>query len=70
MEKFSLGENEYVELKNLLKLMGLCENGAVAMEAVSAGLVKVDGNIELRRRCKIRQGQVVEFDGHAVAVGK
>ena len=31
MEAFDLGNNEYVELKNLLKLMGLCDSGGAAM---------------------------------------
>lgn len=68
MEEFELGENEFVELKNLLKLMQYCESGGVAMTAVSEGRVTVDGNVELRKRCKIRKGQVVEFEGKKVVV--
>ena len=68
MEEFELGDNEFVELKNLLKLMQLCESGGIAMTVISEGRVKVDGNVELRKRCKIRKGQVVEFEGHEVVV--
>lgn len=68
MEEFALEGQEWVELKNLLKLVGLCETGGAAKIAISEGLVKVDDAVELRKRCKIRSGQVVEFDGSKVAV--
>ncbi len=32
------------------------------------GRVKVDGNVELRKRCKIRNGHIVEFEGHRIIV--
>lgn len=68
MKEFKLGNNEFVELKNLLKLMGLCESGGIAMTVISEGLVKVDGTVELRKRCKIRKGQIVEFEGQEITV--
>lgn len=68
MEEFELGENEFVELKNLLKLMQLCESGGMAMSVITEGRVTVDGNVELRKRCKIRKGQVVEFEGKKIVV--
>ncbi len=68
MDQFDLEDREYVELKNLLKLMGLCESGGEAMAVIAAGRVKVDGSVELRKRCKIRTGQAVEFEGHKVVV--
>lgn len=68
MDEFNLGGNEYVELKNLLKLMGLSDSGGEAMAAIAEGRVRVDGNVELRKRCKIRRGQTVEFEGHAIVV--
>ena len=68
MHEFELGNNEYVELKNLLKLVNFCESGGRAMTVISEGLVKVDGSVELRKRCKIRAGQVIEFEGEKVVV--
>lgn len=65
-----MGNYEYVELKNLLKLLGLCESGGEAMAAIAKGQVKVDGNMELRKRCKIRAGQTVEFKGNSIIVEK
>lgn len=68
MEEFELGTTEYVELKNLLKLVNLCESGGAAMTVITEGRVTVDGNVELRKRCKIRKGQVVEFEGKKIVV--
>ncbi len=68
MEEFDLGNNEYVELKNLLKLMGLCDSGGTAMAAIAEGRVSVDGAVETRKRCKIRTGQTVAFEGHTIVV--
>ena len=68
MDEFDLQGREYVELKNLLKLMGFFESGGEAMAAISEGLVTVDGQIELRKRCKIRSGQVVACEGRETKV--
>ena len=68
MDEFKLGENEFVELSGLLKFMGLCDSGGMAKTEVSQGHVRVDGNVELRKRCKIRAGQIVEFAGRKIVV--
>ena len=68
MDEFNLEGKEFIELDNLLKVKGLCDSGGVAKIAIAEGLVKVDGQVELRRRCKIRTGQVVEFEGRKIAV--
>ncbi|MBI5102765.1 MAG: RNA-binding S4 domain-containing protein [Nitrospirae bacterium] len=68
MEEFALGEHEFIELHNLLKVMHLCDSGGMAKTVIAEGLVSVDGRQELRKRCKIRRGQVVGFDGHSVRV--
>jgi ribosome-associated protein len=65
--KFELG-NEYIELIKLLKVTGLCSSGGTAKVVVSEGRVKVDGVVELRKRCKIRKGQTVEFDESVIEV--
>lgn len=50
---------EYVELNQLLKLVGLCDSGGAGKVLVASGDVAVDGKVELRKTCKIRAGQVV-----------
>jgi ribosome-associated protein len=65
---FSLQDREFIELNNLLKITGLCESGGLAKLMIADGLVKVDGKVELRKRCKIRKGQLIEFDGQHITV--
>ena len=52
-------ERDHVELNQLLKLAGLCDSGGAGKAIVASGAVKVDGVVELRKTCKIRDGQVV-----------
>ena len=50
---------EFVQLNQLLKLTGLCDSGGAGKALVAGGGILVDGNVELRKTCKIRIGQVV-----------
>lgn len=50
---------EFVQLNQLLKLTGLCDSGGAGKALVAAGGILVDGNVELRKTCKIRVGQMV-----------
>ena len=59
---------EYVELCNLLKLVGLADSGGRGKTMVAEGLVQVDGLIESRKTAKIRSGQVVLVEGHTILV--
>ena len=68
MEEFKLEGHEFIELNNLLKVTGLCASGGEAKAVIAEGRVKVNGNLELRKRCKIRNGQTVEFEGHQIIV--
>ena len=61
-------KSDYIELIKLLKATGLCSTGGEAKLVVSDGLVQVDGETELRKKCKIRTGQVVSFQGHTIQV--
>ncbi|GAB2181595.1 RNA-binding S4 domain-containing protein [Denitratisoma sp. agr-D3] len=54
---------EYIEVNNLLKLVGLAGSGGQGKHLVACGEVRVDGEPESRKTAKIRAGQVVEcFD--------
>ncbi len=68
MKEFRLGNNEYIELHHLLKVMGFTETGGIAKLMIAEGLVTVDGTVEFRKRCKIRLGQIVRVGDHAVTV--
>ena len=68
MQTFELENRDYIELCNLLKATGLCGSGGIAKLQIAEGLVTVDGQVEQRKRCKIREGQVVGFDGECISV--
>ena len=68
MTEFKLEGREYIELNDLLKVTGVFESGGMAKTAIAEGLVLVDGHTELRRRCKVRPGQIVEYAGRSIAV--
>lgn len=61
MEKVEIN-TEYIKLDQFLKWSGACDNGAIAKNFILEGLVKVNGNIELQRGKKLRNGDIVEFD--------
>lgn len=52
-------DRDFVELNQLLKLTGVCDSGGAGKHLVASGAVRVDGEVELRKTCKIRVGQVV-----------
>lgn len=51
---------EYIQLIQLLKAAGLVENGGEAQALVMDNKVKVNGQLETRKRAKLRPGDVVE----------
>lgn len=59
---------EYVELCNLLKLVGLADSGGRGKTMVAEGLVKVDGLIETRKTAKIRTGQTVVVGNQTINI--
>jgi ribosome-associated protein len=68
MDEFRLAGHDYIELCNLLKVLGWCGSGGEAKIRIAAGEAIVDGEIELRKRCKLRSKQTVEFDGDTVVI--
>ncbi|TDP74344.1 RNA-binding S4 domain-containing protein [Roseateles toxinivorans] len=59
---------EFIPLDSLLKATGLAESGGRARVVISEGQVEVDGKTELRKTAKIREGQVVSYQGTQVRV--
>jgi ribosome-associated protein len=53
-------EREHVALNDLLKLTGLVDSGGAGKALVASGAVRVDGVVEMRKTCKIRDGQRVQ----------
>lgn len=69
-EHFNLEGHAHIPLHNLLKVLGWCNSGATAKQVIDDGLVRVNGQVELRKRCKIVAGQRVEFAGQSVLVAE
>lgn len=67
MEEFSIQE-EYIELIKLLKATGFAANGSDAKKMVDDGKVKVNDNVESRKRAKLRKGDKVSFDGNEIVI--
>ncbi|GAA3162093.1 RNA-binding S4 domain-containing protein [Planomonospora alba] len=66
-ETFEL-ETDYIPLCDLLKYCAVTDTGGQAKYLVSTGNVMVDGEVETRKTCKIRAGQVVTGDGFEIRV--
>ncbi|MDR8414888.1 RNA-binding S4 domain-containing protein [Nonomuraea sp. 3-1Str] len=60
--------SDYIPLCDLLKYCGVTETGGMAKHLVAEGMVLVDGEVELRKTCKIRSGQVVSGEGFTIQV--
>lgn len=57
-----------IDLQDFLKLAGLVETGGEAKFRVQGGEVRVNGQLETRRRKKLRQGDAVEYAGKRLVV--
>ncbi|MBQ2906912.1 MAG: RNA-binding S4 domain-containing protein [Bacteroidales bacterium] len=60
--------DKYIPLIALLKAVGVAESGSMAQEVVTAGLVRRNGETELRKRAKIVDGDVIEFEDYKIEV--
>lgn len=67
METFKI-KGEYIQLNQLIKAMGWCENGAEANTLIDHGFVKVNGMVEHRKRNKLVIGSKVEFNNQSVTI--
>ena len=69
MQQFEFKLNgEFIELNQLLKMVGVCDSGGAGKVLVTEGGVSVDGHIELRKTCKIRAGSVVTLGDVRITV--
>jgi ribosome-associated protein len=60
MKNFELKEGEeYIPLKDLIKLLGWVDTGGEAKLRIDNREVKVNGEIETQRRKKVRRGDSV-----------
>ena len=60
MKTYELNGEEYIELIKLLKIMRVSESGGQAKMMVDDGIVYLNGQLESRKRAKLRTGDLVE----------
>jgi len=59
---------DYIPLIQLLKAAGLVQTGGEAQIVVTEGEVKYNGQVDYRKRLKVKKGDVVEFRDHKIVV--
>ena len=59
---------DYIQMIQLLKATHLVATGGEAQIVVDQGLVTYNGEIDYRKRLKVKAGDVVEFDDNKIKV--
>jgi ribosome-associated protein len=67
MIEFKL-EGDHIPMIQLLKATNLVQTGGEAQIVVTEGLVKYNGQVDYRKRLKVRNGDTVEFDNKKIVV--
>jgi len=65
---FELNGQDHIPLNNLLKVLNLVGTGGEAHIRIDNGEVLVNGEIETRRRKKLRTGDVVKFQKWTITI--
>ena len=65
---FNLNGAEFIELIKLLKLLHFAQSGGHAKIMVDEGEVQLNGEVEYRKRAKLRPGDVVETSGKKISI--
>ena len=60
--------DEFIKLGQALKLAGVVEDGVEAKYAIQDGMVKVNGETDLRRGRKVYEGDVISFQDKEILV--
>lgn len=68
MINFDLGDSPYIELIKLLKAENIAPSGAEAKMIVEDNLVKVNGEVETRKRAKLKENDIVEVEGWSIKI--
>ncbi len=67
MEKIFL-RDEYIKLGQALKAAGLVGSGVDSKYVITEGKVLVNGEVEFQRGKKLREGDVVEYNGEQILI--
>ena len=61
-------KSEHIELNKLLKLIHIAQSGAHAKYMVENGEVKVNDQVESRKRAKLRPGDVIQVANRMIRI--
>ncbi|MDH3852577.1 MAG: RNA-binding S4 domain-containing protein, partial [Deltaproteobacteria bacterium] len=61
-------EEEPIELYKILKFENMVQSGGEAKFVIAEGLVRVNGEIETRKRKKIFSGDIIEFGEETIRI--
>jgi len=67
MIEFKL-EGDFIPMIQLLKATGLVDTGGEAQIVVTQGEVKYNGEVDYRKRLKVKKGDIIEFRGTKIKV--
>jgi len=59
---------DYIPMIQLLKAVNLVQTGGEAQIVVTEGEVKYNGQVDFRKRLKVKQGDKVEFRGKTITI--
>lgn len=62
-------EKDYIKLDSFLKFVNVVQSGGEAKMVIQDGYVLVNGEVETRRGRKLRNGDVVQYNGEDYTVG-
>ena len=60
--------DDYIKLGQALKLAGVTRDGEVSKYVITEGLVKVNGEVDLRRGRKVYRNDVISYNGNDIRV--
>ena len=58
----------FIKLDSLLKFAGICDSGGIAKAIIQNGEVKVNNEVCLMRGKKIKNGDIVKFNGEELKI--
>jgi len=67
MKEIKINE-EFIKLTQILKFAELVSSGGEAKMVVLEGLVKVNGEVEIRKGKKIYREDIVEYDNEKIII--
>ena len=66
--EFELIDHNYIQLNQLLKILGMVDTGGEANQRIVDGEVKVNNEVEYQKRKKLRAGDIVYFNRQLIKI--